>query len=246
MEKKKRYTRVEWKQRTKKLEGQTFGRLFVESFSKRQEETGRALWNCVCECGVKKEIVGTHLTTSMVKSCGCLRRESKTNPAFMHGDTDKPLWRMWKAMKERCDSKNHISFKNYGARGIKYCIEWKDYLNFKNDMEKHYNFARKSFGKNIKLSIERMDPDGNYCKDNCTIIPLSLQNKNTRLTNRLFTAIDPNGIEQKVSNQSEFAKDNGLIRSCIGKCLGGQQNSHRGWSFKWYKDKPKRIKLKRS
>lgn len=65
----------------------------------------------------------------------------------------------WQHMKARCYQKNHKRFKSYGGRGIKVCDEWKDsFESFLNDMGK--------MPENCN-SIERIDVNGNYCKDNC-------------------------------------------------------------------------------
>ena len=38
------------------------------------------LWECRCDCGNMKEVVGHHLTTGKVRSCGCLMGERSTPP----------------------------------------------------------------------------------------------------------------------------------------------------------------------
>lgn len=56
------------------LVGQKFGRLTVIRFAgtnKRHE----ALWECLCDCGNKKIIVGDSIKRGNTKSCGCLYRE---------------------------------------------------------------------------------------------------------------------------------------------------------------------------
>lgn len=51
------------------LRGQTFGRLFVETYA------GDSRWNCRCLCGREKRPTTTHLTSGAVRSCGCLAKE---------------------------------------------------------------------------------------------------------------------------------------------------------------------------
>lgn len=74
-------------------------------------------------------------------------------------------------MIERCENPNCKAYKNYGARGIQVCDEWK------NNFVSFYNWAM-SNGYRDDLTIERINVNGNYCPENCTFIPLSEQAKN--------------------------------------------------------------------
>lgn len=42
---------------------------------------------------------------------------------------DERLFRIWKAMKNRCLNKNNNRFSVYGGKGIKICDEWLDDFN---------------------------------------------------------------------------------------------------------------------
>ena len=60
-------------------------------------------------------------------------------------------------MIERCTNQNSIQYKDYGGRGITIDIEWLDLENFLKDM-----------GERPKgLTLDRINVNGNYCKDNC-------------------------------------------------------------------------------
>lgn len=55
------------------MKGQTFGRLTVID---RAENVGKAAaWKCLCECGKTKTVIGKHLRTGAIRSCGCLLSE---------------------------------------------------------------------------------------------------------------------------------------------------------------------------
>ena len=63
-------------------------------------------------------------------------------------------------MKRRCYNKHNEHFDRYGGRGIIVCDEWKtDFMNF-------YDWAM-SNGYDDKLSIDRINNEGNYEPSNC-------------------------------------------------------------------------------
>ena len=100
---------------------------------------------------------------------------------------------------------------------------------FKKDMYFHYIWCKKC--KKLKNpSIERIDVDGNYCKENCTFIERNEQMKNTRNV-IFFKAISPEGVEFREKNASVFSKKHNINLSCIYKCLKGQAKQHKGWQF---------------
>lgn len=68
-----------------------------------------------------------------------------------------PSYRSWAAMKSRCRNENHQSYMNYGARGIDYCDEWEHFENFVRDMG----------ARPIGATLERVDNEVGYCKENC-------------------------------------------------------------------------------
>lgn len=69
-----------------------------------------------------------------------------------------PNYYVWAGLKSRCDNKNDVSHKNYGGRGIGYCADWIHFANFCRDM---------GLCPTPHHSIERIDNDGCYSKDNC-------------------------------------------------------------------------------
>ena len=82
------------------------------------------------------------------------------------------FYRIWKDMFTRCNNPNYRLYKNYGGRGITICKEWKKFENFRDDMLEGYN---------DKLRIDRIDNNGNYCKENCRWTDDTTQNRNRRM-----------------------------------------------------------------
>lgn len=61
----------------KEESGNRHGKLTVSGRSEEMyDKFGRALWDCVCDCGNTTKVNGGGLRSGNIKSCGCLRAES--------------------------------------------------------------------------------------------------------------------------------------------------------------------------
>lgn len=107
-------------------------------------------------------------------------QKGKRNHQYKHGFNCKgkthPMYYIWAGMKYRCLKQDNPAWEHYGGRGITVAPHWLDFSNFYEDMGGSY---RKG------LSLERIDVNGNYCKENCTWIPKKDQLKNTTRTKRI-------------------------------------------------------------
>lgn len=94
-----------------------------------------------------------------------------------HGLSRSRIYGVWNGMKDRCCNPKSRDRKNYGGRGIRLSEEWETFENFFADMGSTY---RKGF------TIERIDVNGDYSKENCTwVTPMAQQaNKRTNLVLR--------------------------------------------------------------
>lgn len=89
--------------------------------------------------------------------------------------TKHPLFRTHVTMRTRCYNKNHENYKNYGGRGICVCDEWLG----KNGFDNFYNWAKENGWKD-KLTIDRIDTNGNYEPSNCKWSTIREQSRNKR------------------------------------------------------------------
>jgi hypothetical protein len=98
---------------------------------------------------------------------------------------EHPNYRVWAAMKDRCNNKNIPQYRDWGGRGISYCERWKHFANFCEDM------GVKPEG----LTLERIDNDGNYTPDNCKWATRHEQGQNKRVYKT--NALGQNGTFKK-------------------------------------------------
>ena len=117
-------------------------------------------------CGSEVILRGADLKRGSVKSCGCWNSEVTTKRNKTHNFSHTRFYRIWQAMKDRCLNPRNYRYKHYGARGISICNDWISFELFKRDMYKGYEEHCAEFGTK-NTSIDRIDVNGNYKKNNC-------------------------------------------------------------------------------
>lgn len=81
-------------------------------------------------------------------------------------------------IRSRCRNPNNGHYHSYGGRGIQ--CHWNTVREFRRDMLDALIEAHEKY-PNDKLSIDRIDNDGDYCKENCQWIPIG---ENSRKDNK--------------------------------------------------------------
>ena len=72
-------------------------------------------------------------------------------------------------MKQRCFNPKHKFFMRYGGRGITVCDRWLGVYGFRNFIEDMGPKPDDGLTENgiSRYTLDRLDVDGNYTKDNC-------------------------------------------------------------------------------
>jgi hypothetical protein len=111
-------------------------------------------YDVICVCGNCKKLKSQELKKNI--SCGCHRNYDYLKT---HKLTKTTEYKSWQSMKDRCFNKNNPSYLDYGGRGITVSDEWKK------SFELFYSNMGIKPSKNHTL--ERVDVNGNYTKENC-------------------------------------------------------------------------------
>lgn len=160
------------------IQYQRFTKLVAVSLSDKSHYQAD-YWNCLCDCGCEVILLTRQLVKGNVKSCGCLLREHSAKLGkknIKHGLSGTRQYQIWNGMKDRCNNQNSDVYLSYGDKGISYDTRWEAFEYFWEDMGDGYS---------DDFTLDRIDPNGDYTKDNCRWVNKYLQaiNKNTPVTN---------------------------------------------------------------
>lgn len=172
-----------------------FGMLTInKTFRERIHGKINIMCEATCECGNKITTICSEIKRGKILSCGCvshkfLASKLEENPFIIKKNQFEVLEKSFKKntyknilkrlkhiyffMKERCYNQQHISYKNYGGRGITICDEWL------NDFEEFYQWALQN-NYSVGLSIDRIDNNKGYFPENCRWVTKEKQSNNRK------------------------------------------------------------------
>jgi hypothetical protein len=180
----------------------------------------------LCACGQRKILLVDNVKKATV-SCGCFHAECLRQQQRTHGHTSderSPTYIVWQSMLQRVRAKPGTkTHRDYVARGITVCDRWLMFENFLEDMGQRPG----------RLTLDRRDNNGNYCKENCRWATMTVQNRNTRAN----VCVDYRGRYVTFSEACEMA---GIDREVA------RQRVLRGWDVVVALDTPVRKLRPRS
>lgn len=133
-------------------------------------------YRCQCDCGATINTTAGLLVSGHTKSCGCLKRETKSR--LKHGGKGTTTYKRWRSMRSRCTNKKDSSYANYGAKGVTVCDRWiHSYENFLADMGECPSET---------MTLDRIENELGYEPGNCRWATSTEQNRN-RSNNRMLT-----------------------------------------------------------
>lgn len=151
--------------------GDVFGRLkFIEEI----RIGNRRIWKCLCNCWNIVQVRMFNLKSWDTLSCWCYGKENAIKSRITHWLSKHRLFKIYVCIMHRCNDVRDISYSRYGGRGIK--CEWINVEDFIKDMWASYKEW---------LTIDRIDNDWNYCKENCRWATRKEQSKN-RSSNLIY------------------------------------------------------------
>ncbi len=151
-----------------------FGLLTVERDDIGRNRFAQVLWLCRCECGAPTLVIASYVRMGKTKSCGCLQTSGASRRTHGHRGDRSRAYAAWSNMKARCDNPNTTQYADYGGRGITYDPRWGTFENFLEDLGEPQD----------GFSLDRIDVNQGYSKENCRWATLSEQRRNKRPESR--------------------------------------------------------------
>lgn len=126
---------------------------------------------------------------------------------------NKRLYNIWACMKQRCNNPKHTAARWYHDRGIRVCQEWNDSFDAFESWSTQNGYAD-------DLTIDRINPDGNYDPNNCRWVTLKENVHRARKPNAV-TSRKPNTVTPRKHTQVAEATDVTETNDCPVKHYWG-------------------------
>lgn len=193
---------AELQRRNKYIAGQVIGNngLIYKSEAYPDGSIRRGVFVCI---GCNKDFTTRICDVASGRTSKC--KPCSIDQQNIHGVSGTKLYSIWGDMQGRCNIRTNVSYKNYGARGITVCKEWlndpKCFYDWGIARLQEEGYTEQDLGwGGSKLSIDRIDVDGNYSPSNCRFATASLQSRNTRVV----SAVNVSGYRGMIHTNGKF------------------------------------------
>lgn len=159
-----------------------------------KKEWHRILEKCICECWTVKFVARVSLLNWKSTSCSCYKMPSLWINKW---DWRTRFYNIWHDLWHRCYDPNRDKYYKYWWRWIK--VIRKDYWEFKEDMYESYLKHVEEFWEK-ETTIDRIDVNWNYCKENCRRATKKEQ-ANNRTTCKRYTF---NWVTKNIKQRAEY------------------------------------------
>lgn len=192
------------KRKSKKI-GNTYGQfLLLDTYHEKD-----TIWVVRCiKCGKVQEKARHSIEQQTTECVECGKPIKHRNTT---GHYNERIRHIYTTMLQRTSNPKKEGYERYGGRGIKVCEEWQD------DFQNFYSWAMAN-GYTDKLTIDRIDVNGDYCPENCRWVDAKTQ-MNNRRSNKVFT------IGGKTKTVAQWAEQYGIDRYTVYNRL------RLGWSI---------------
>lgn len=188
-------------------------------------------WHCICKCNVcgrVKPIRVWHFTKGLcVSHKFCNTNRTPKISTVTSEKTTKRFYDIYQSMKARTEDPSNIHYNSYGGRGIDSNF-WNSFLEFEDSMFESYQTACLTIPE-TDVTLERIDVNGPYCKENCCWVDKREQYSNLQSTIR-FELISPDNKRYISDNVNGFAKTHNLNVHSLRSLLSGQNKQYKGWT----------------
>lgn len=184
---------------------------------KRKSGVGTRI-RCIakCDCGAESEYDKSNITSGNTSQCRSCSNKSRSKKHTKHGHNRSSAgggctksYYTWQAMKRRCLTNYDSRSEHYQKRGISICEEWIDSFEaFLFDMGEP---------PTKKHSLDRIDNNKGYCKENCRWATPKEQ-ANNKTSNYKIT------VSGETKNLCQWSELTGIKRETI------KNRIKRGWS----------------
>lgn len=156
----------------KNITNQRFGKLVAVRCLDKKNSKGNYIWECICDCGGKKDVGVSYLTSKHTTSCGCSLFKMRKLFGFEYGGHNRKdfglsnfldLYRRYKRGANKRNIIFNLNLEQFKSIIVNNCF----YCNASPNHTYKPNFYSKINGLFVHNGIDRLDNTKGYEISNC-------------------------------------------------------------------------------